>query len=101
MGLDIADAIKISHNNLFNTRYIRNSSLAILVTDGGSSEAPALSESYKMKNSGIRLATIGVGNGVNESLLSGMASSGDYYKIDSIDKLADIFKTIISSIQKA
>jgi hypothetical protein len=41
-----------------------------------------------------------VGSGVNKYLLENIASPSDYYQIDSIDQLADIFQKISSSIQK-
>jgi len=47
----------------------------------------------------MKLVSIGVGRGVNESLLRNVASEGNYYQIDSIDSLKEIFKTISSSLQ--
>jgi molecular chaperone DnaK len=97
-GTDIADALNITREDVLARA--ENSKLVILVTDGGSSETPAINEATKLKNSNTRVVTIGVGSGVNKYLLENIASPSDYYQIDSIDQLADIFQKISSSIQK-
>jgi molecular chaperone DnaK len=97
-GTDIADALNITREDFLARA--ENSKLVILVTDGGSSETPAINEATKLKNSNTRVVTIGVGSGVNKYLLENIASPSDYYQIDSIDQLADIFQKISSSIQK-
>ena len=97
-GTDIAAGL-VESNNVLNTDKINNSELVILVTDGGSNEATAVRQAVIMKEKGIKLVSIGVGHGVNESLLNNVASEGGYYQIDSIDSLKEIFKTISSSLQ--
>jgi len=97
-GTDIADGLRETRQEVLSRA--ENSKLVILVTDGGSSERPAITESNKLKENGSRVVAIGVGHGVNESLLRDIASNGDYYQIDSIDDLATIFQKISSSIQK-
>jgi len=97
-GTDIADGLRETRQEVL----IRadNSKLVILVTDGGSSESPAISESNKLKEDNTRVVAIGVGHGVNERLLQNIASNSDYYQIDSIDDLSNIFQKISSSLQE-
>ena len=96
-GTDIADGLRKSREEVLN--YAENNKLVILVTDGGSAENPAIQESNKLKNENTRVVAIGVGHGVNEKLLQYIASNGDYYQIDSIDNLSNIFKKISSSLK--
>ena len=96
-GTDIADGLRETRQEVLAKA--ENSKLAILVTDGGSSETPAISQADIMKQENIRIVAIGVGHGVNQRLLENIASNGDYYQIDSIDELAKIFETISSSLQ--
>lgn len=96
-GTDIADGLRETRQEVLARA--ENNKLTILVTDGGSSESPAISQAEMMKKEKTRIVAIGVGHGVNESLLENIASNGDYYQIDSIDELANIFQTISSSLQ--
>ena len=96
-GTDIADGLRETRQEVLTRA--TNKKLVILVTDGGSSERPAIAESDKLKDDDTRVVTIGVGHGVNEALLQNIASSNDYYQIDSIDELSNIFKKITSSLQ--
>jgi molecular chaperone DnaK len=96
-GTDIADGLRETRQEVLGRA--KNSKLVILVTDGGSSENPAILESNRLKESETRIVAIGVGHGVNERLLQSIASSGDYYQIDSIDDLSNIFQKISSSLQ--
>ena len=96
-GTDIADGLRETREEVFARA--TNSKLTILVTDGGSSESPAISQAETMKQNQIRVVAIGVGDGVNESLLEQIASNGDYYQIDSIDELETIFQKISSSLK--
>jgi len=96
-GTDIADGLRETRQEVL--KRAENSKLVILVTDGGSSENPAIKQSNKLKNMNTRLVTIGVGHGVNESLLQNIASNYDYYQIDTIDELSNIFQKISSSLR--
>jgi len=96
-GTDIADGLRETRQEVLARA--ENSKLIILVTDGGSSESPAIAESEKIKQENTRIVAIGVGHGVNEILLKKISSSGDYYQIDSVDGLANIFQKISSSLQ--
>jgi len=96
-GTDIADGLRETRQEVLSRA--ENSKLVILVTDGGSSESPAIAEADKLKQDNSRVVAIGVGHGVNENLLQKIASSCDYYQIDSIDDLENIFQKISSSLQ--
>jgi len=96
-GTDIADGLRETRQEVLSRA--ENSKLVILVTDGGSSESPAIAEADKLKQDNARVVAIGVGHGVNENLLQKIASNYDYYQIDSIDDLANIFQKISSSLQ--
>jgi len=96
-GTDIAEGLRVTRQEVLGRA--ENSKLAILVTDGGSSEIPAISQSEMMKQENTRIVVIGVGHGVNERLLEKIASTNDYYQINSIDELSNIFQKVSSSLQ--
>jgi molecular chaperone DnaK len=96
-GTDIADGLREARQKVLAGA--ENNKLAILVTDGDSSESPAISQADSMRRENIRVVSIGVGHGVNERLLQNVASDGDYYQISSIDQLSNIFQKISSSLQ--
>ena len=100
-GTDIAAGLRVTRKNIFASRLdLKNSKVVILVTDGGSSESPAIAEARIMKQSEMLVVTIGVGTGVNERLLKEIACPNYYYQINTIDKLQEIFQKISSSLQK-
>jgi molecular chaperone DnaK len=96
-GTDIAGGLRRTREDVLSNAL--NNKLIILVTDGGSSPQPAILEADILKKENTRVVTIGVGNGVNEQLLKNIASAQDYYKINSIDELKNIFQKISSSLQ--
>ncbi len=98
-GTDIRDGLKITAEEVLKSKDKINKELLILVTDGDSAEEPAINQAKKMKLSGMRVVTIGVGHSVNERLLRNIATSDDYYQIDTIDKLQEIFHRISCSLQ--
>jgi molecular chaperone DnaK len=98
-GTDIRDGLRVAEEELFKTREKINKELVILVTDGDSPEAPAIRQAEKIKQLGMRIVSIGVGHGVNERLLRNIATSDDYYQIDTVDKLQEIFHHISCSLQ--
>jgi len=71
-----------------------NSPLVILLTDGDGSYDTSLTN--KAKNLGIRIYTIGLGSGVNTSLLSNIAAGtgGVYYQIASAGDLLPLFDSL-------
>lgn len=97
-GTDIRDGLRVAEE-LFKTREKMNKELVILVTDGDSPEVPAIRQAEKIKQLGMRIVSIGVGHGVNERLLRNIATSDDYYQIDTVDKLQEIFHHISCSLQ--
>ena len=100
-GTDIKEGLKVAEEELFSTREVVNKGLVILVTDGDSAEVPAINQAVEMKNSGIRVVSIGVGHGVNERLLRSISTPDDYFQIDTVDKLQEIFQRISFSLQAA
>ena len=96
-GTNIAGGLRRTREDVLSNAL--NNKLIILVTDGGSSPQPAILEADILKKENTRVVTIGVGNGVNEQLLKNIASAQDYYKINSIDELKNIFQKISSSLQ--
>lgn len=79
-----------------------NNPLAIMVTDGcPNSETDARSSAKELIGEGIRLITIGVGYGVNSNFLKEIASSSDdYYFVENMDKLKDVFSEIAQGLKK-
>lgn len=78
-----------------------NERLAILVTDGAP-DSISETELYakKLKSAGARLITIGVGYGVNEQFLTNIATSkSDYYFVENMEDLHDIFEEITAALQ--
>lgn len=74
---------------------------AILVTDGRTSnEKTAIERANKLKDEGIRLIAIGVGNDVKMDYLLGISTSEkDCYSIASMDELKDVFAKVSSTLQ--
>jgi len=98
-GTNICEGLRVTEQELFNVSENTNKKLVILVTDGGSTEAPAIQQAEQMRQSNMRIVTIGVGHCVNERLLRNIATPDDYYQIDTIDKLQEIFHRISCSLQ--
>lgn len=64
-----------------NFYYARSgvSKIAVVITDGKSnSRSETLAEAVKLRNSGVIIFSVGVGDGVDRSELSGMASKSSY-----------------------
>ncbi len=93
-GTNIGAAIDLATQELTGTRHIpSNAQVMILLSDGyGGDPIPA---AERAKSAGIRVIVIGLGTGVNESLLQGIATSpSDYYHAPTSADLADIFGLI-------
>ncbi len=95
---NMADGLKVARKEVLE--YGNNTKLAILVTDGyPNSTSETLTQGGKMGND-IRLITIGIGGGVDESFLKQLATSpADYYSGSDFGELANIFQTISNSLQ--
>lgn len=95
---DIADALRLANDDLL-TFADPNKKIVILVTDGESPEAPAIIQSDRLKKRGIRIVTIGVGSDIDSRILKTLATKNDYYHIDTIDNLKDIFVKVSNSLK--
>ncbi len=78
-----------------------DSQVILLVTDGqdhATSTTPYIADT--LKNREIRLITVGIGYDVDSNYLKGLASNySDYYFVDDIFKLRDIFQAIVNTLQ--
>ncbi|XP_056010717.1 sushi, von Willebrand factor type A, EGF and pentraxin domain-containing protein 1-like isoform X2 [Ostrea edulis] len=80
-GTNTADAIKYVRIISFSRSYSRSSvaKIAVIITDGRSNDkSKTLSEARALRNSGVTIISVGVGDGVDASELRGMASKESY-----------------------
>jgi Mg-chelatase subunit ChlD len=115
---NIFDAIHSGFTLLSSSLYKDFSRVIILLTDGVATypqdpngkgekddivyaERLAIDEAVKVKNEGVSIYTIGLGDGVNQEFLKNVASSQNhYYFAPSARDLKDIYKNISSDICK-
>lgn len=74
-------ALRYARESSFSYWYARSgvSKIAVVITDGKSnSRSETLAEAGKLRNSGVIIFSVGVGDGVDRSELSGMASKSSY-----------------------
>ncbi len=79
-----------------------NSKVIIMVSDGmhfGDSNEP-LKKAEGLKKRGMKIITVGVGNGINKTFLQKLAGSGLYYTIRNMNELEDTFRTAIPAIME-
>jgi Mg-chelatase subunit ChlD len=108
---NIGDALERAQEELFSTRHNPDSKrVVVLLTDGVANypkregdplfaERYALSLADSLKEKGVLLYTIGLGNELNEYFLRQIASgSGSYYGAATPMTLATIYKAIATSI---
>lgn len=78
-----------------------SSNCAIMVTDGRTSnEKSAIAEATKLKEEGVRLVAIGVGEDVKLDYLQGIASSeSDCFSIKNMDELTDVFAKVSNTLK--
>ena len=79
-----------------------NSKVIIMVSDGmhfGDSNEP-LKKAEGLKKRGMKIITVGVGNGINKKFLQKLAGSGLYYTIRNMNELEDTFRTAIPAIME-
>lgn len=75
--------------------------VVVLISDGKSNWDQAVEEAVALKESGVRIITVGLGPYVNESLLKEIASAGtDYTKAERPEDLGRIYRLIASTIGK-
>ena len=98
-GTDLHSALQFADEDLSQTS---NKKVVIIVTDGYPfDENMVLNYAEKMKNSGIRIVTIGAGSGVGEDFIKKISSPKDAYKIDDMSKLQKTFETALLAILEA
>lgn len=95
-GTNIANALKTA-SNLFDRD---SKKIIVLLTDGdGSGDiAPVMSS---IREKGIQVYTVGVGNAVNTSLLKNIIAqptSGQYFHAQDVNNLTEIFKNIETKV---
>ena len=92
-GTNIGNAISDAINEI-TSNSSENSPLVILLTDGDGDYSNSLTADAK--NSGIRIYTVGLGDYVNETLLTNIASGteGVYYQVSSADQLLALFENL-------
>ena len=98
-GTDLHSALQLADEDLSHTS---NKKVVIIVTDGYPFDKDVvLNYAAKMKNSGIRIVTIGAGSGVGEDFIKKISSPKDAYKIDDMSKLQKTFETALLAILEA
>lgn len=78
-GTDTEYALKYARETSFGYARSGVSKIAVIITDGQSDSKPGtLNEASKLRNSGVTIFSVGVGDGVDRSELKGMASRSSY-----------------------
>lgn len=98
-GTNISDGL-LAGDDLLKASEGRADALGviILLSDG---QSPAQDTALGIKNGGIRIITVGLGQDVNENELRAVASAPeDYYFSPDTNQLASIFTSIARNIQK-
>ncbi|MBF0502905.1 MAG: VWA domain-containing protein [Candidatus Riflebacteria bacterium] len=82
-------------------RGTKNTPVTILFTDGQpDSTTSTIMEAGRLKDQGARLVTIGIGADVDGKYLKSLASApGDYYFVNDIYGLQEIFRTIMNGLK--
>ncbi len=93
-GTNIGAGVSIANNELIAHSSPGHLRVQILLTDGDGSYSDAYTQ--QAKDSGITIYTIGLGDGVNSDLLSGIANQtgGAFYPVSSADGLPQVFRRI-------
>ena len=93
-GTDISRGVQAANNHLIQNNREKSIKIEILLTDGDGYYNHALTE--QAKNNGISIYTIGLGTGINESLLRKIAeeTNGQYYYVSSAEQLPETFDRI-------
>lgn len=96
-GTNTSSALNTMCNILMRGRSA-SKKIGILITDGGSnSYSCTVSEASSAKQKGIKLLSIGVGNGINYKELQGVASSSNLvYTVDNFNGLEEIKQRVAS-----
>ena len=90
---------------LLSAKSPQHLSRVILLTDGEANEGiteyhDIISESRNLRGRGMTVSAVGLGIEYNEELMKGIAKNtrGNYYYIDSIDKIPEVFDKELKSI---
>jgi len=96
---DMAGGIRKARKKVLNEAQQRK--MMIIVTDGyPDSKDEAYEQALKSKEKGIKIVTIGIGNGIDRELLKSIASGqNDVYEGEDFDNLSSIFQDIANSLQ--
>jgi len=76
------------------------SKVVIVVTDGASNVNPAMTipNANKIKNRGINIISVGIGNKLNQQELEGIASTkDDVYNVNDFDKIGLILEALVKT----
>ena len=100
-GTDIGKALDLAKTNCFaNARGPPYPKIAILITDGVS-VAGAVTAADRLKGTGVKIYSIGVGNNVNIQELNGIASDPDtdyVYRVDNFDSITAIKGALVKEV---
>ncbi|GEM_PF-1521491 len=93
-GTDIGAGVRIANEELIKKGSEDRIKVQIVLTDGQGSYDNSLTE--QAKNNGIVIYTIGLGTGVNSSLLTSIAqeTGGMYFPVSSAEQLPNVFSRI-------
>lgn len=93
-GTDIGAGVRIANDELIKKSSDDRIKAQIVLTDGQGSYDNSLTE--QAKNNGIVIYTIGLGTGVNSSLLTSIAqeTGGMYFPVSSAEQLPNVFSRI-------
>ena len=102
-GTNDADALTYTGNQVMNQNTGARGNvprIAIMVTDGGSSNpAAAIKAADKLRTENIAVMTVGVGNRVNNLELTNIADKSDYvFNVGNYDNLDSITDQLINQM---
>ena len=89
-GTQIGAAIDFTRNNAFTDARSDVAKTAILITDGKSGDTPHQAATY-LKNAGVTIFCIGIGDGIDRTVLEAISTVPQYTTtVDSFDLLDEI-----------
>lgn len=93
-GTNIGRAVSLSNTELINNGDPDHVKISILLTDGDGSYSNTYTQ--QAADNDITIYTIGLGAGVNATLLQGIAdgTGGDYFPVENANDLPDVFSRI-------
>lgn len=95
-GTNMLSALRLADNE-FHAH--KNTPVIIVVTDGDPFyESETLQYAAKLKNSGVRIISIGVGKSIRIGFLKCLSSDHDSYKINTMSELRDTFDEVANKL---